>query len=94
MNLIIVKKRRFEKVVYLSLIHEPNLYIYTRLLGRFAPPFTFFAMKVAISNRFKFASTISGSIGSPVFSFIGYKQTNTQTDKINLYIDILCTVTD
>ena len=80
MNLIIVKKRRFEKVVYLSLIHEPNLYIYTRLLGRFAPPFTFFAMKVAISNRFKFASTISGSIGSPVFSFIGYKQTNTQTD--------------
>ena len=28
-----------------------------------------------------------GPIGSAVLTFIGYKQTNRQTDKLNLYID-------
>ena len=29
-----------------------------------------------------------GPIGSAVLTFIGYKQTNKQTDKPNLYIDL------
>ena len=29
-----------------------------------------------------------GPIGSAVLTFIGYKQTNKQTDKSNIYIDI------
>ena len=31
-----------------------------------------------------------GSIGSAVLTFIGYKQTDKQTDKQSLYIDVMC----
>ena len=34
-----------------------------------------------------------GPIGSAVLTFIGYKQTNRQTDKPNLYIDIISRTT-
>ncbi len=33
-----------------------------------------------------------GPIGSAVLTFIGYKQTNTQTDELNLYTDVHSTL--
>ena len=71
-------------------------YIYTRLLGHFAPIhyLNFSWCGVSIFPGVTWGPTQNmGPIGSVVLTFIGYKQTNTQTrkyiDKFHLEIKVL-----
>jgi len=94
--------RRFAPIFYLNCEHVLFVYILKQRRKKIADfqEFKFFTkLKTLKANFLRCLSFINlpcghmmshknlGPIGSAVFTFIGYKQTDTQTDKPNLYID-------